>query len=284
MEQADTRGKTCSGVRPFLKWVGGKRGLLSELAPLLPRGVERMRLVEPFAGGAALFFGAVTTSAHLSDINHVLMGTYRAVQQDVEGVIAHLLELAKKHSRASYYGTRQRFNAGHFACSAEAAAAFIYLNRTCYNGLYRVNRRGEFNVPMGSYASPRIVDVEGLRAASARLQAAELGVGGFEHVLERVRPGDFVYLDPPYVPRSATSNFASYAPDGFGDQDQARLRDVFAELARRGVHTMLSNSDTPRVRALYRRWSVRRVRARRSVGCLASSRAGVHEVVIRSYA
>lgn len=270
-------------AKPIVKWVGGKRSLLPSLAPLLPRGVAGMRLVEPFAGGAAMFFGSEGQAALLSDVNGSLIEMYRAVQADVASVISHLDDLAKQHGSDHYYQTRARFNARSFSCQAECAAAFIYLNKTCFNGLYRVNRRGEFNVPMGRYAAPKILDAEGLRSASARLQAAELEVGGFESVLDRARPGDFVYLDPPYVPRSLTANFSSYAADGFDDAAHARLGGVFAELARRGVHVMASNSDTPLVRKLYRQWDIRRVSARRSVGCTSASRAAVEELVIRSY-
>jgi DNA adenine methylase len=284
------RPRQCGGAeenrapRPFLKWVGGKRGLLPELEPLLPPGVESMRMVELFAGGAAMFFAACNPQAVLCDINRALIDTYRAVQADVENVISHLAHLSRRHSESHYYLTRDRFNTRRFACDAEAAAAFIYLNKTCFNGLYRVNRKGEFNVPLGRYERPKILDAEGLRSASDRLQAAELHVRSFDVALEYIRPGDFVYLDSPYVPRSLTSNFTSYHSAGFARHDHERVRDVFAELARSGINVMASNSDTPTVRALYRGWGITRVRARRSVGCSAASRAVVNEVVIRSYA
>ena len=273
-----------AGLRPLLKWAGGKRGLLPQLAPLLPAGFERRRLLEPFAGGAALFFGYPVPSALLSDVNARLIQTYAAVRAHVDSVIAHLAELAMRHDAATYYEIRARFNSERFACPAEAAAAFIYLNKTCFNGLYRVNRRGEFNVPIGRYTRPRILDSEALLAASRRLRAADLQVAGFQAVLDRAQPGDFVYLDPPYVPRSHTASFAAYAAAGFTEHDQVQLMHVFVELERRGVHAMLSNSDTPFVRTLYRHWDVQRVSARRAVGCSAASRQSVDELVIRNYA
>lgn len=271
-------------TRPILKWAGGKRSLLPAFQPLLPAGFENMRLVEAFAGGAAVFFGTAAPRALLSDINPALMETYAAVRDDLQGVIAHLADLAARHCTAHYYDVRTRFNQRRFGCSAELAAAFVYLNKTCFNGLYRVNRAGAFNVPAGKQKNPAILDVEGLSAASVRLRSAQLVAASFEQVLAQVAVDDFVYLDPPYVPRSRSSNFAAYAAGGFTDADHERLRDAFVALARRGVRVMLSNSDTPRVRALYRGWDLQQVEAHRSLGCKVATRGAVHEVVVRSYA
>jgi len=271
-------------AKPFLKWVGGKGRLIGQLAPLLPNGVQHMRHVEPFAGGAAMFFATGSSQARLSDVNADLIRTYVAVRDDADGVIAHLSTLMSGHSGERYYRVRDDYNAGAFACEAELAAAFVYLNKTCFNGLYRVNRAGRFNVPMGRYERHPAVDAEGLQAASARLQGIELDVADFERVVEHVQAGDFVYLDPPYEPVSSTSNFRAYARDGFGRADHIRLRNVFAELSRRGVSAMLSNSDTSEVRALYRRWPLVEVMATRSVNCATSRRGAVREVVVRNYA
>jgi len=271
-------------ARPFLKWVGGKGRLLSQLAPLLPDGVQSMRHLEPFAGGAAMFFASGSERARLSDLNGDLMRTYAAVRDDVEGVIAHLSRLMEQHGVGHYYGVRDDYNRGAYACDAELAAVFVYLNKTCFNGLYRVNRSGCFNVPIGRSQRPPVADAESLRTASARLRGVELGVGSFECVLEHVRAGDFVYLDPPYDPLSKTSSFQAYTGDGFTRGDQVRLREVFDELSRRGVLAMLSNSDTSDVRALYRSWSAVKVLAQRSVNSAVTRRGAVSELVIRNYA
>ena len=269
---------------PIVKWVGGKGRLLAQLLPLLPSGVEHMRHVEPFAGGAAMFSRRRPGRALLCDVNESLVRTYRTVRDDVDSVIAELEPLARSHDKESYYATRERYNATRgVAAAARQAAMFIYLNKTCFNGLHRENRKGEFNVPMGRYKRPRILDVDGLRAASAQLASADIQSRSFEALLGSARPGDFVYLDPPYEPVSRTASFTSYAKGGFSQDDQRRLRDVFDELTRRGCKCMLSNSDVPFVRELYRRHRIDVVRAPRAVSCNARKRGAVDEVVVRNY-
>lgn len=269
---------------PIVKWVGGKGRLLGQLSPMLPPGVDRMRHVEPFVGGAAMFFARQPERSLLCDVNGALVGTYRAVKEDVESVIEALGDLAAKHDKEHYYAIRERYNAGrHGAHDARRAAMFIYLNKTCFNGLHRVNRSGEFNVPAGSYKNPRILNEEALRAASALLSRATLMVEPFEGLLANARPGDFVYFDPPYEPVTDTANFTGYAAGGFDRADQTRLRDVFDELSRRGCKCMLSNSDVPFIRELYRRHRVDTVVAPRAVNCNAKRRGLVNEVVVRNY-
>ncbi len=269
---------------PFVKWVGGKGRLLSQLIPLLPSGVDHMRHVEPFMGGAALFFQRWPTRALLCDVNADLVQTYTMVRDRVDEVIDALGPLAHRHDAERYYRVRERYNASRGATSGpERAAMFIYLNKTCFNGLHRVNRRGEFNVPAGRYKNPRILDDSALRAASVALRSAELVVDGFESLVARARPGDFVYMDPPYEPVSRTASFTSYSKDGFGQEDQARLRDVFDELTRRGCRCMLSNSDVPFIRDLYRAHRIDVVSAPRAINCDAGGRGKVPEVVVRNY-
>lgn len=269
---------------PFLKWVGGKGRLLSQLVPLLPAGVAERRHVEPFVGGGAFFFHQAPGRALLSDVNPALVTTYVAIRDDVEGVIAALESLAAEHSKVAYYGVRERYNTHpKQRTPAEHAAMFIYLNKTCFNGLHRVNRRGEFNVPAGEYKNPRILDEACLRAASAALRGADIRCQGFEALIRDARPGDFVYFDPPYVPVSDTASFTSYAKDGFDDDDQVRLRDVFRELDRRGAKLMLSNSDVPRLHELYAGYKIDLVAAARAINCDATKRGAVTEVVIRNY-
>ncbi len=267
---------------PILKWAGGKGRLLAQLEPLLPPGVDEMRHVEPFLGGGALFFARAPERALVSDANPALVGTYEAVRDRVEDVIVGLARLAREHDEEAYYRVRDRYNGGGLD-AVERAATFIYLNRTCFNGLHRVNRRGEFNVPAGRYAKPRIVDKDGLRAASLALARAELFHASFESLLERARPGDFVYLDPPYAPVSETASFTSYARDGFGPDEQVRLRDVFRALDRRGCKLMLSNSDVRFIRDLYRGYRIDVVAAPRAINCNAERRGLVSEVVVRNY-
>ena len=272
-----------SPATPFLKWVGGKGKLRHALSALLPPGVALLRHVEPFVGGGALFFARAPERALLCDINPDLIGTYEAVRDDVHAVLAELRRLSRKHDEKSFYAQRKRYNERAHKSRAERAAQFIYLNKTCFNGLYRVNRRGEFNVPMGRYANPNIADAETLLAASERLRSAELRCAPFETLLSEARPGDFVYLDPPYEPVSRTANFTSYAQDGFSQQKQTQLRDVFRELDRRGAKLMLSNSDVPFIRDLYRGYNIEQVMAPRAVSCDAKARGPVREVVVRNY-
>lgn len=269
---------------PFVKWVGGKGRLLSQLRPLLPRGVEQMRHVEPFVGGGALFFARRPRRALLTDINPTLVSTYTAIRDDVEGVIGRLRRLAGQHSKQRYYEVRARYNQDGRVSTSKRAAMFIYLNKTCFNGLHRVNRKGEFNVPIGSYKNPRILNEDALQAASNVLKNADLRCVSFDTLLENAKPGDFVYFDPPYEPVSATASFTSYARDGFSQEDQTRLRDVYKALDRRGCKLMLSNSDVPFIRNLYGEFNVDTVAAPRAINCDATKRGKVSEVVVRNYA
>ncbi|MCC7534781.1 MAG: DNA adenine methylase [Deltaproteobacteria bacterium] len=268
---------------PVLKWAGGKTRLLPFLLPMLPPGVEERRHVEPFAGGAAMLFARRPGRALLADVNGELVRTYEMVREAPYAVIAHLARLRGHHDASAYYAARERFNRVRAMPDEERAALFIYLNKTCFNGLHRVNRRGEFNVPMGRYASPRIFDEETVLGAAAALANTELRHSDFQEAVEYARPGDFVYLDPPYVPITATASFTNYACDGFTLKDQERLRDVVRALDRRGCRIMLSNSDAPEVWRLYDGFRIDVVRAPRLISCDASRRAPVNEVVVRNY-
>ncbi len=250
---------------------------------MLPAGLDKMRHVEPFVGGGALFFSRSPKRALLHDINPSLVATYTAIRDEVDGVIAGLERLASKHSKERYYQVRERYNAGRRLGPSTRAAMFIYLNKTCFNGLHRVNRKGEFNVPVGSYKNPKILDEGALRTASRALASAELACEGFEGLLERGKPGDFVYFDPPYEPVSDTASFTSYSRDGFNRADQTRLRDVYRALDRRGCKLMLSNSDVPFIRDLYRDFRIDTVAAPRAINCNAAKRGKVAEVVVRNY-
>lgn len=263
-------------ARPFLKWVGGKRQLLSELAMRVPARFGAYH--EPFLGGGALFFHLRPARAVLADTNTRLVRAWRGVRDAPEDVVARLRTYP--HDRAFFEELRAwDVDAGD---DAEVAAWMIYLNRTGFNGLYRVNRRNVFNVPFGSYANPTICDADNLRAVSLALQDVRLEIEDFGGVLERAVAGDFVYFDPPYVPLSATSSFTAYTAGGFGPAEQARLRDVARELKARGVHVLLSNSSAPLVEELYEDGFERfPVGAMRAVNCKASGRGAVTELIIR---
>jgi DNA adenine methylase len=262
--------------RPFCKWAGGKRQLLSRILPLVPekRGVYH----EPFVGGGALFFALEPSQAHLSDVNQRLVRTYTGIRDDVDGVVRRLERY--KHDRTFYEKMRER-DIDAARADAEVAAWLVYLNKTGYNGLYRVNQKNRFNVPFGDYKNPRICDAPNLRACSAALAGAELHCEDFAKVLDRAERGDFVYFDPPYVPLSSTSDFTSYTSDRFGMEMQVRLRDVALALKKRGVSVLLSNSSAPAVYELYSRgFHVQTVEASRLVNCKAGGRGKVAELLI----
>ena len=261
-------------ARPFLKWAGGKSQLLPEILARLPPAFRRYH--EPFLGGGAVFFALAPARATLSDVNADLVAAYEALRDDVEGVIAEL-----QHHRAEeehYYRVRAQSPAS--LGRAAGAARTIFLNRTCYNGLYRVNSKGEFNVPYGRYSHPTICHADNLRLAAIALQNVELRCEDALAAGARAARGDLVYFDPPYDPLSTTSSFTSYARGGFGRDEQAALAEVFGVLAARGVHVVLSNSDTPLVRDLYARFRIEPVYARRAINSRADRRGHVREVIV----
>jgi DNA adenine methylase len=266
----DARGNP----RPFLKWVGGKGQLLSQLWPHLPERFERYH--EPFLGGGALFFALRPRRAFLSDVNRELVDCYTAVRDEIDDVIAALR--THRYEQEHYYEVRAQNP--FLLSSAERAARTIFLNRTGFNGLYRVNRSGQFNVPFGRYTNPLICDETNLRACSVALQGAELKVQDFTLAGDSMLPGDLAYFDPPYVPVSATANFTGYSADGFNSNDQARLARLFGRLVERNVHALLSNADVPALRELYRSFPAATLLASRAVNCDTSKRGKVNEVLV----
>lgn len=264
---------------PILKWAGGKSRLLDQLVSRAPTRFGRY--FEPFVGGAALFFRLKPARASLSDLNPDLINVYRSVARDLDAVKARLLQHARRHDEDYYYEVRAAWNtAGGIADGVDRAAAFIYLNKTCYNGLWRVNSKGEFNVPVGRYEDPSILDEANLGAASEVLRRADLEVRPYAAVAEDARAGDFVYFDPPYQPVSDTARFVSYTSACFGEDDQAALADLAIGLGRRGVHVMVSNSDTPLIRRLYRSLRCHAILAPRAINSRGSARGPVPELVI----
>lgn len=268
-------------ARPVLKWAGGKTQNLAELLARMPSAFNAYH--EPFVGGGALFFKLVAQDrikqAYLSDINGSLIDVYLGLRDCVDEVIAHLEQ--HRHDHDYYYWIRALDPAR--LSLPERAARVIFLNKTCYNGLYRENQSGQFNVPFGRYKNPTICDEPNLRAAATVLQGVSIERRSFDTILGTARRGDMVYFDPPYHPMSRTANFTSYDRNGFGEDYQRRLREVFDALTRRDVQVMLSNSDTPFIRALYADYTIDRVLATRSVNSKANGRGKIAEVIIRNY-
>jgi DNA adenine methylase len=260
------------GARPFLKWVGGKRSILPYLLARMPEAYGTYR--ESFVGGGALFFAVQPATAYLSDINFHLMLTYQAVRDDIDRLILNLKLYEKSHGKDYFQSARERLS--HETDTTKIAALVIYLNKTCFNGLYRVNRAGQFNVPMGSYVNPAIFDDATLRADSAVLQGVELKQHAFWQT--PVRREDFYYLDPPYH-----QVYANYDSSGFGEAEHKRLAQFCQELDGAKAYFMLSNSDTPFIRSLFSKFHIEEVAATRSVSCKGQSRGKETELVIRNY-
>ena len=259
-----------------MKWAGGKRSLLQEILHRTPDSFGTYW--EPFVGGGALFFALESqlTRAYLSDINPELVLTYKVVRDHVEDLIALLDAHAACHSHRAYYASVRKMH--DLQEPVEVAARFIYLNKTCYNGLYRVNKKGIFNVPKGSYINPKICDAANLRHTSRALGSARIRYGDFQNIDPAA--GDFVYCDPPYDGASV-----AYAPHAFGDEQQLTLRDTVARWARRGVNIMVSNSDTPLIRALYgaNPFRIHEVSAPRNINSNGNGRGKVAELIITTY-
>jgi DNA adenine methylase len=267
--------------RPFLKWVGGKRQIIEALLDHVPALGRASTYHEPFVGGGALFFALRHSRAMLSDNNERLVRTYKGVRDRVEDVVKLLRQYKRKHDPDFFQHMRQK-QVDELQDDAAVAAWMIYLNKTGFNGLYRVNSRNMFNVPLGRYENPAICDEANLRACSRALQGVDIAHRDFTTVLQHARKGHFVYFDPPYVPLSATSSFTGYTADGFGPSDQERLRDVARELKARGVHVLLSNSGAGFVREIYAEgFELQEVQASRQVNCNAKGRGKIKELLIR---
>jgi DNA adenine methylase len=263
-------------VKPFIKWVGGKRQLLPELRARIPSSFGTYH--EPFVGGGALFFDLAPKRAILSDANERLVRTYRAIRDSVERVIALLKTYP--HDRDFFEQLRaQRIDDADDVC---VASWFVYLNKHTFNGLYRVNHGGQFNAPFGVQRAPVECDADGMRACSEALRGVQIRHAHFAECLADVESGDFVYFDPPYVPLSATSSFTAYTSDGFDLAEQVKLRDVARELKRRGAHVLLSNSSAPLVSTLYGKdFAIEHVNAGRSINSDGAKRGRIAESIMR---
>lgn len=270
--------------KPFVKWAGGKGGLLDCILPLVPK--EFNAYFEPFLGGGALFFalrqkGALDTIT-LSDKNAELINAYQAIKQNPYKVLRELKSLQKSHSKEQFYHIRNLDRSTDFANLDLffRAGRFIYLNKTCFNGLCRYNARGEFNTPMGSYKNPKIYDEALILGAHNALQNAQILSEDFEHVCEVAQKGDFVYFDPPYFPLNKTSSFVGYT-DSFLKDEQLRLCETFKILESRGVKVLQSNSNTEFIREIYKDFEIIEVEAKRAINCKGDKRGKISELLIK---
>lgn len=271
-------------VRPLVKWAGGKTQLLPDLVTRMPSRFGRY--FEPFFGGGALFFHLQPSDAVVSDFNPRLVNLYLNVRDNPSGLIRECQDLSLEYeeteptAKAQYfYDRRDEFNSTTDSPTREAAL-FLFLNKTGFNGLYRENSRGHFNVPFGQRPHVSLINETNVWAASRALARARILHMSFEGVLNEAEEGDFVYFDPPYVPLEGTPSFTSYLKGGFGPREQEHLADVFSLLARRGVHVMLSNSMTPSVLELYAGHNIEIVDARRNINSVGTGRGMVQEVVV----
>ncbi|KEQ00865.1 Site-specific DNA methylase [Snodgrassella alvi SCGC AB-598-J21] len=271
-------------IAPVLKWAGGKRQLLDTLIPLVPK--DYSVYCEPFVGGGALFFALQPQSACINDVNHELIRVYTVIKNDVDVLIEQLKQF--QNNKDQFYEIRSwdrnKDKYTHLS-DIEKAARIIYLNKTCFNGLFRVNASGEFNVPFGNYANPNIVNEPVLRAISFYFNNSEIVFNAVDYaeILKNLPDNAFVYLDPPYDPVSVTANFTGYTKDGFSRDEQIKLRKCCDELNERGIKFMLSNSATDFICDQYSKYNIEIISAKRLVGADASKRGRIQEVIVRNY-
>ncbi|MDM8313094.1 DNA adenine methylase [Clostridium cadaveris] len=269
---------------PVLKWVGGKRQLMDEIRQLVPKSYTTY--YEPFIGGGAVLFDLQPDKAVVNDINGELINLYEIIKNDVDALIEDL----KRHENTSeyFYNIREldrNKEVYEGLSSVEKASRIVYLNKTCFNGLFRVNKAGEFNTPFGKYKNPNIVDEVTLRAVNKYFNRAKIKItnNDFEECLKGIRKGSFVYLDPPYDPVSNSANFTGYDKGGFNRDEQVRLKKICDKLNKRGVKFLLSNSSTDFIKELYKEYDIKIVKAKRAINSNGDSRGDVDEVLIRNY-
>ncbi|MDR2080449.1 MAG: DNA adenine methylase [Campylobacteraceae bacterium] len=272
--------------KPFIKWAGGKRGLLKELLKRIPKDFNSY--FEPFVGGGALFFEMKKQKLlegkqiYLSDKNKELINAYKVIQNNPQKLINELLIFNKEHSKDFYYYIRELDRNPCFEQFKDEykAARFIYLNKTCFNGLYRVNQKGFFNVPIGRYKNPQICSEELIFGAHEALQNSNILCCCYTTILEFAKKGDFIYFDPPYYPINKTSNFTSYNKDNFLEKDQKELATVFKNTSQTGCFVLESNSDTDFIKELYKEFLIEFIKADRYINCKGSERGKIQEILI----
>lgn len=278
-----TKTKNKLLLSPFLKWAGGKRQLLPEIRKYIPKKYNTY--YEPFVGAGAVLFDLQPNKVVINDINSELINTYKVIQNNIDDLIVELRK--HKNDPDHFYKIRDLDRSEDFEklTSIEKSSRLIYLNKTCFNGLFRVNSQGQFNVPFGKYKNPQIVNEAVLRAVHNYLNTANVTIlnEDFEKALSKAKKGDFIYIDPPYDPLSNTSSFTGYNLDGFNRDDQERLRDVFEELDKRGCKVLLSNSATDFIKDLYKDYHIEIVSASRNINSIASKRGKIDEVLVMNY-
>lgn len=263
-----------------MKWAGGKGGLLKKLEPFFPDEFDTY--FEPFVGGGAVFFHLKPPRAVINDLNRELMDVYENVKNDVEALMAALDKQQKYVDDKEYFYKMRGKNPNRMKPINQAART-IFLNKTCFNGIYRVNAKGVFNVPFGDMNNPTLCERENLLECSKVLKNTEIISGDYKALLPRIMKGDFVYLDPPYVPLSETAHFTSYTRGGFGEEEQKELKEFCDKLDSRGVQFLLNNSDTELVRDLYSSFKIVVIEARRSLAASGDSRKPAREMVVTNY-
>lgn len=274
--------------RPFLKWVGGKARLLPSISEYYPDSYERY--FEPFVGGGAMFFSIQPQTAHINDLNLVLISAYKHIRDDVEALIKALRGLEEEYyllpsledKKIFYLEQRTLFNSLPHE-TLEKTVLLIFLNKTCFNGMYRENSKGGFNVPFGQHLRPTICDVNNLRSISEALAHTIITHSSYEDAVADAKKDDFIYFDPPYHPLNPTSSFTSYQAGGFSEKDQIKLRDEFKRLSDLGCKVMLSNSDAPLINELYKDFNIHKIYAARSINSNGAKRGKILEVLVTNY-
>lgn len=275
-------------ARPFLKWVGGKGRLIPELAKHYPATFNTF--FEPFVGGGAMFFSLNPKKAHINDMNGVLTSAYIHIRDDLDEMLEELQSLQDFYwslpdletKKELYLEKRALFNELS-QDEFEKSVLLIFLNKTCFNGIYRENSKGGFNVPFGKHDKPTIADTKNLKLVSNKLKDTSITTGSYKDAVLNAKKGDFVYFDPPYHPLNTTSSFTSYQAGGFTAKDQEELRDAFKALADRGCYVMLSNSNAPLIRELYKDFNIHEIMAARSINSVGAGRGKITELLITSY-
>lgn len=272
-------------VAPFLKWVGGKRQIIPEILSHLPKNISSLNYCEPFIGGGALLFHLEPKRAIINDYNDELINVYKVIKNNLEELLIDL----KKHQNTSeyFYQIRGIDRQPLFdeLTNIQHASRIIYLNKTCFNGLYRVNSLGEFNSPFGRYTNPNIVNEPVLRAVSKYLNSSDITIlnGDYEKVLNSLTADTFVYLDPPYHPISESSNFTGYVQGGWTEKHQIRLKKACDDLDKKGVKFLLSNSSAPFIKELYSEYNIHSINANRSINSIGEKRGQIEELLIKNY-
>lgn len=275
-------------AKPFLKWVGGKGQLLEQFDTILPKKFSGTYF-EPFVGGGAVFFYLNPKKAVINDINTTLTETYKNLKTKTDEVIKELKKLQKEFDKKTveerkefYYSIREKYNKLDNK-DFKKSIYFLFFNKTAFNGVYRENSKGGFNVPMGSYKNPKILDEENIRTVAEELKQTTINNTSYKDAVKKAKKGDFVYFDPPYHPLSKTSSFTTYNKDNFSEKDQQELRDLFVELDKKGVLVMLSNSNTDFIKKLYKEYKQIPVSATRMINSKSDKRGKIQEVVIINY-